>query len=79
MDAKKISYIGLVTVGLTLLPIVQNLIFKEIMAVLTLALGITARVKGDKHGGLIILIMGIYLIITTIFADYMLYLLQSAV
>ncbi|MEK6963320.1 MAG: hypothetical protein AABX70_02745 [Nanoarchaeota archaeon] len=78
MDAKKLSYAGLVTVGLTLLPIVQNLVFKEVMAVLTLILGIAARVKGDKHGGLIILIIGIYLIITTIFADYMFYLLQSA-
>ncbi|HLD04566.1 MAG TPA: hypothetical protein VJG90_02495 [Candidatus Nanoarchaeia archaeon] len=79
MDAKHLSYAGLLTTGLVLLPIIPAalILLKEILAIVTIVLGIMARKKGDKHGGLLILVVGIYLVVMTLVWDYIAYILQS--
>ena len=79
MDAKHLSYAGLLTTGLVILPIIPAalIILKEALAVATVILGILARKKGDRHGGLLILVMGIYLVVMTLVWDYISYILQS--
>lgn len=70
MKARYLSYAGIVTAVLSLLPILP-LYLRELMAALTLAFGVVAMWKGDKRWGLVVLIIGILLVILTIATDFL--------
>ena len=69
------SYAGIVCALLTLLPIIpwQMWYVKELLAALTLALGIVAMWKGDKRWGLVVLIAGIILVVLTLIGETWIY------
>lgn len=71
MDGKTLSYWGLGAAALVILPIIPAYLIyiKEILAVLTLIIGIFAMKKNDRHGGIIVLILGICLVIQAFMMD----------
>lgn len=70
MKARYLSYAGIVSAVLSLLPLLP-LYLRELMAALTLALGIVAMWRGDKRWGLVVLIIGILLVLLTIATDFL--------
>ncbi len=74
MEGKNLTFIGLAASAIAILPIfpAQYIIIDELLAIVALILGIMARKKGDRHGGLIILIIAASLIIETLLKDYLL-------